>query len=330
MAVPPPLNPKPNQPSRPPQIPQPPQPPRTPENPEPPQPSGKKTPTPRPEKPGNKGVSSTNKWLIAGSCLAAVLLITAVLLYFMTDLFDRSSNNDKDDMEEKDELNKEEDSADYEMPSTAMNEKEVVAENALMNIGYYNGQGIVNDQTFSLDIKCDNEGYVTGKYWNVLYCLSFDVRGHQDSDGSLDLMLTQTRDGTQVPLVLYTQNGVDYTGTLGKSKKGLNITLGRGSASPGYAPNVLQRWTIKGPDNSSILNETVNISQDSNGNYVYWYPTQGYANHLILRPGSNTHYLYNLAGGQEAYISVPYDQGVGSLGTLVDNAGQTFEMQRIE
>ena len=292
------------------------------------------TPTPGPSsgKPG--GPKQGNTWLIVGSVLAGLLLVAAVLLYFLTDLFD-GGGYEYDDGNRHEQVLRDKEKNDPEEEPRVDVLREEPTDSArttvsARNVGSFHGQGMSNTGTISLDIDCAPDGSVTGTYWNMLYALEFNVDGRQSDDGTLELNLTQTKDGTQTTMTLYTLNGSDYSGSWGKKGKPVNITLYNGSTPYQSAPNVMQRWYIKGPDNTSVLNQDVCISQDSDGQYYFWYPALGYAYRFRMDAGSRTSTLYNYCGRHVADITDYYDVGVGSTATLIDNDGQRFRLERYE
>lgn len=308
MATPPPLHPK--------------QQPATPANPaHAPKPAHTPTPSPAPSQ-------GKNPWLIAGCVLAGLLLIAAVLLYLLTDLFGQDGydyddgNRNEKVLRDKDRTDADEPRPDVirEEPLTAVPDS-MPAPGAAYAPGKLHGIGHNGSKAISMDISIDPDGNVSGTYWNMIYSLQFDIAGRRLPDGTLDLTLTTVKDHISTPLRLVSSNGYSYSGTWGKKQHPVDIELYEGGFQYTPAPNAA-RFHVKGPGNTSVLNEDFCITQDNDGTMYFWYPSQGYQNRMKADKYGPDFVIYDRNGTVQARISFHSDED--QTGVMTDSDGQTF------
>lgn len=263
-----------------------------------------------------KGCGNSNRtWLIVGCSLAGLLLVAAVLLFFLTDLFS-SDAEDYDDGATHEKALTIDDGTErplQEMPLTEQSADTLAA--ATGQAEQLHGLGSNGYGSFSLDIHISPSGEVTGTYWNIFGNLKFTVQGHRQSDGTLDMELTCT-DGVKTHMTLYSSDGYNYSGQWGKKRQPVNATLYNGPV-PQVAYNTILSGHIKG----GVLNQDFCISE-YNGKAYYWYPSQGFASRLPVEPASDGFTLYNTDGTNVGTFRMD-SPGSGTL-TMMD--GQTFSI----
>lgn len=276
-----------------------------------PRPSGAPQHTRRPE-------SGSNKiWLIVGLSLIGVALIACVVL-FVLNKAQKGEHVYDDGVHEKAQQEVTQDAEVTEIPS-------VETEISYINPRTVSGEGTAGGSPMTLDIDVDDKGNVTGTYWNVLYCLKFEVRGTQRAGGDLDLTLSI--DNVSTPLRLTSSDMRNYHGTLGESKKSVSVTLNDGHRN--YESPVGAETTLYGHLKGPAMNRDFRINLDSNGNGSFWYPDQGYENRLPVgvRSGHDVLYLYGYDGTKIATIVVNSDYETGeATGTLTDFNDRTFDI----
>ena len=280
------------------------------------EPAGKKTNT----------SSTTNKsgvspWLIGGGILAGLLLVTAIILYFMTDLFGSDSYEYDDGNRNERVLRKHSDSDDnlikvHKQPADSVQ----AASYAHALPVTLHGQGINGKGPMSLDIDIDANGSITGTYWNMFGNIEFNASGSIGTDGTLDLSLTTVKDNVNTRMTLYSTDGINYHGSWGKNNQPVDITLYEGNQPLIAYPNIQEQYHVSGVG----LNADVNISED-NGTLYYWYPEQGYRNRIRMIVETTGYTLVNTRGETVATITTTddYDTLI-----LTDNANRTFTVTR--
>lgn len=279
------------------------------------QPSGRNN---APKKPG------ANTWLIVGSVLAGLLLIAAVLLFFLSDLFDSSDSYDYDDGNRNEKVLRQHDD-EAELRKAPERDQETDSQPATGTPATLHGRGHNSITPISLDINIDADGNITGTYWNIFGNIEFSVSGRRTADGSLEMTLTTVKDNVSTPLTLHTTDGFNYSGKWGKKQRPVAIALYDGHAQVSPAPNVVSRWHVKGPQPTAVVNDDVCIS-DENGTYYYWYASQSYDNRLRMTPTPDGFYLYNDKGERLASITTNED----GTATMTDSHGQTFSVTMVE
>lgn len=286
---------------------------------------------PQPPRPPKKNSAKT--WLIVGSGIALIAAIVAVLLYIFSDL--KSENYEYDDgnrhekpLRQRDDENLGDEMAvltsDFETPEEE--EEEVVFEEEVFmptqGSCALHGIGVNTNSAISMDIDIDDNGNVTGTYWNILYHLKFKVSGVVNGTTNVDhLDLNLSIDGVTTPLYLSTTDGVNYSGTWGAKNKPVNITLHKGhfvaDASPGATVS-------EGHISGNGLNRDFRISYGPGGDMYYWYPSQNFNNRLrIVDHGDGSYTLFRRDGGYQASITL---NSSGS-GTLQDTSNRTFTVK---
>lgn len=269
--------------------------------------------------------TGSNTWLIVGSVLAGLLLIAAVLLYFLSDLFDSSGSYDYDDGNRNEKVLRQHDDDGTELRKAPERDQEAGSRPAAGAPTALHGRGHNSITPISLDIDIDADGNITGTYWNIFGNLEFSVSGRQTADGSLEMTLTTVKDHVSTPLTLNTTDGFNYSGKWGKKQRPVAIALYDGHSRSSQAPNVISRWHVKGPQPTAVVNDDVCISEE-NGTYYYWYASQSYDNRLRMTSIPDGFYLYNDKGERIATINGNED----GTATMTDSHGQIFTVTIIE
>lgn len=263
--------------------------------------------------------SGGNRWLIAGCILAGVLFVTALLLYFLTDLFGSDSYEYDDGNRHEKVLRQQADSNDVLIKAPTQTPDSARTLTYLPSLPTtLHGRGINGKGPMSLDININSDGIISGTYWNMFGNIEFNVQGILDSTGTLDMKMTTVKEGVTTYLKLFSTDGINYYGNWGKNNQIVEITLYEGPQPYTPSPDVIQSLHVSGVG----LNSDVNISED-NGTLYYWYPDQGYGNRIRLTPISDGYKLVNTRGESVATItSNPEDNSL----TLTNNSNQTFKL----
>lgn len=261
----------------------------------------------------------TNPWFIVGGVLIGLMVITAVLLFCLTDLFsDKDYRYDDGNPHDK-VLRQQEETED---PRVDVLRRDSVAETPVVSgPSSLHGLGTNGRGAMAVDLNINPDGTLSGTYWNILYNLEFSVSGNRLSDGTLDMTLTNVKDKTPTHITLRSSDGVNYSGQWGKKEQMVNISLTEDIPYSGINQSVKYGNHLKGPGDSSVLNADFNIGEGSDGNLYFWYPGQGYKNRLRVIDYGDFMEIYNNNGGVLATISWDYP---GESGTLRDTDGQSF------
>ena len=262
---------------------------------------------------------SANPWFIVGGVLIGLMVITAVLLYCLTDLFsDKDYRYDDGNPHEK-VLRQQEKTA---YPRVDVLRQDSVAETPVASgPASLHGLGTNGRGAMAVDMNINPDGTLSGTYWNILYNLEFSVSGNRLSDGTLDMTLTDVKDKTPTRLTLRSSDGVNYSGKWGKKEQMVNISLTEDIPYSGIGQSVMYSNHLKGPGDSSVLNADFNIGEGSDGNLYFWYPCQGYKNRLRVIDHGDLMEIFDNNGGVLATISWDYP---GESGTLHDTENQIF------
>lgn len=289
-------------------------------------------PNPQPVMPPRPPKKNSSKiWLIVGACVAGVAAIVAILLFILSDLksteyeYDDGNRHEKplrqrdDDEDTKDEMTMLIDNS-FEEPEEEIVE-EVVMPTAQGPVALH-GIGVNTNSAISMDIDIDDNGNVSGTYWNILYHLKFKVTGSEYGTTDVNhLDLNLNIDGVTTPLYLSSTDGVNYTGTWGAKNKPVSITLNRGHFSADASPGAT---VSEGHISGNGLNRDFRISYGPGGDMYYWYPSQNFNNRLkIVDNGGGSFTIFRRDGGYQASITL---NNSGS-GTLQDTSNRTFTIK---
>lgn len=286
-----------------------------------PQPAPRPTSSPRPsgapQRPHKAKPGANKIWLIVGLSLIGVALIACVILFVLNQA-QKGEHVYDDGFHEKALQEITQDAEVTEIPA-------VETQITYINPRTVSGEGTAGGSPMTLDIDVDDQGNVTGTYWNVLYCLKFDVKGTQKAGGDLDLTLSL--DNVTTPLRLTSSDMRNYHGTLGESQKSVSVTLGEGHRN--YESPVGAETTLYGHLKGPAMNRDFRINLDYDGNGNFWFPDQGYENRLpvSVRTGHDVLYIYGYDGTKIATIVVNSDYETGeATGTLTDFNDRTFDI----
>lgn len=291
-------------------------------------PLGNPAPTPRSgniqnPRPSRKPDKNSKIWLIVGCVIAALAITAAVLLWLISDLHSGSYDYDDGNRHEKplrkhlDEDDKEMEEMHIDFNNQGAAEEDTSAETAYTARSVH-GIGVCSNSPFSMDIDVDDNGKVSGTYWNILYNLKFTVSGTQNA--SRDLALKLTIDGVDTFIDLYTQDGYNYQGSWGKNKRPVNIVFEPGNFPAAPSPGS----TIAGGHASGGgLNADFSISYASNGEPYFWYHSQGFNNRLPVSLNPDGFDIYSR--GRTWLATVSYN-GDG-IGTMRDKNDRTFNIK---
>lgn len=269
-----------------------------------------------------------NPWLIVGCVLAGLLLVAAVILYLLTDMF-AQGGYDYDDGNRHEKALRQTDRDETEEPVPDMMREEPLPQapadtSCVSGVAgrRLHGIGTNGEKAISLDLVIDDDGRVSGKYWNIIYNIEFDISGHRQSDGTLDMTLTTVKDHVSTPLTLRTTDGRGYSGIWGKKHNPVYVVLHDGAVSSVPAPGIDITGHVKGPGDQAVLNDDFHITQKPDGTLYFWYPSQGWQSRLKVRRIGSDLEVYDRSGRVQASIAFPDAETM--TGVMRDNDGQTF------
>ena len=254
--------------------------------------------------------NSNKTWIIVGCCIVGAALIAVAILYFT--LWHKSSDGTPYSDGSNEQVIRNQD-------APAEEEVKIEAPSIIPMGTRIAGLGTNDNSACGLDIEISDDGQVNGTWWNVLYCLKFNVTGTATRDGVLDLDLHI--DKVTTPIHLTTTDGYNYSGTWGaqSAPKPVRLELKDG----GMKMNQPGPERYSGRITGHGMNRTFRITEAPNGQLYWWYPDEGYQNRLkcdVDEDGNIS--IYTPFGDRQAIIYDNFDTG----GWTLQDQSQTFDV----
>lgn len=248
-------------------------------------------------------------WLFVGLSILIAGIITAVVLFFTLRSSDKSYNySDGQNPEVEHEVS----------PGDVIPDVETPVESTGSLRGDYFISGTLDSFPFTMEIYVNDDGLVSGTYWNVLYNIRLQVSGTASQNGNLNVTLGSGSSASH--LQMHADGGGRYSGIWGKKNKPIVAELEQGTAPSGVHSSAGgMRLLVEG---GGIKSHAI-LTDD-----YFWYEDQGSsdAHCLEVRPLSDLNYeLLNNRGQHVATIFL-MQTAYGTSGRMTDISGREFTL----